>query len=103
MRTMLFRLATFVCAALALSACDGQNAQKSSQAPTPDVGVITLHAAPVALRSELSGRTVPFAVAEVRPQVNGIIQQRLFTEGAEIKEGALLYQIDPAMYEAAHE
>ncbi len=102
MQLKLAFLVCLVCAALTLSGCDGQNAQKSGQAPTPEVGVVTLRAAPVALRTELSGRTVPFAIAEVRPQVNGLIQQRLFTEGAEIKEGAVLYQIDPAMYEAAY-
>ena len=56
----------------------------------------------VALTTELPGRTVPHLIAEVRPQVNGIIQKRLFTEGADVKAGQLLYQIDPATYQAAY-
>ncbi len=55
----------------------------------------------VALTTELSGRTSPYMIAEVRPQVGGIIQKRLFTEGADVKAGAVLYQIDPATYQAA--
>ena len=51
--------------------------------------------------SELTGRTAPLRVAEVRPQVNGIILKRLFTEGSDVKAGQLLYQIDPAVYQAA--
>lgn len=52
------------------------------------------------LTSELPGRTSAYRVAEVRPQVNGIILKRLFKEGSEVKEGQQLYQIDPAVYEA---
>jgi membrane fusion protein (multidrug efflux system) len=53
------------------------------------------------LTTELSGRTVPHLIAEVRPQVSGIIKKRLYTEGSDVKAGQLLYQIDPATYEAA--
>ena len=67
----------------------------------PEVGVVTLKARPVSLSAELSGRTTPFLIAEVRPQVTGIIQKRLFVEGADVKSGAALYQIDPATYQAA--
>jgi len=56
----------------------------------------------VALTTELSGRTSAFLIAEVRPQVGGIIQKRLFTEGADVKAGEVLYQIDPAYYQAAY-
>lgn len=49
----------------------------------------------------MPGRIASFQVAEVRPQVGGILQQRLFTEGADVKAGQALYQIDPATYEAA--
>lgn len=68
--------------------------------PTPEVGVVTLKARPVAIKAELAGRTSPYLVAEVRPQVTGIIQKRLFVEGADVKAGAALYQIDPATYRA---
>lgn len=69
--------------------------------PVPEVGVITVTPRAVAITTELPGRTSPYQVAEVRPQVNGLIQQRLYTEGADVKAGAPLYQIDPATYRAA--
>ncbi|MFZ5585661.1 MAG: efflux RND transporter periplasmic adaptor subunit [Thermodesulfobacteriota bacterium] len=71
--------------------------------PTPEVGVVTLKAQPVAISAELAGRTTPFLIAEVRPQVSGIVKKRLFVEGADVKAGAALYQIDPATYQAAFE
>jgi membrane fusion protein (multidrug efflux system) len=55
----------------------------------------------VSLTTELSGRTAPQLIAEVRPQVGGIIQKRMFTEGSDVKAGQILYQIDPAAYQAA--
>lgn len=55
----------------------------------------------VLLTAELPGRTSPYRIAEIRPQVNGLIQKRLFTEGADVKEGESLYQIDPAPFQAA--
>ena len=86
---------------LVLSACDSKTAPGAA-APAPvEVGVITLEAANVPLKAELPGRTSAYRKAEVRPQVSGIIQKRLFDEGAEIKAGTPLYQIDPATYEAA--
>ena len=71
-------------------------------AGTPEVGVITITTAPVTLTMELPGRTSPHMLAEVRPQVGGIILKRLFTEGSDVKAGQILYQIDPATYQAAH-
>ena len=62
----------------------------------PEVGVITLHPQAVAITAELPGRIVASLVAEVRPQVAGIIQHLLFTEGGEVARGAPLYQIDSA-------
>jgi membrane fusion protein, multidrug efflux system len=88
--------------ALLLNGCG-----KSSKASTPppsgpaEVGVIVVTPKRVTLTSELSGRTSPETIAEVRPQVNGIIQKRIFTEGSDVKAGQVLYQIDPAMYQAA--
>lgn len=68
-----------------------------------EVGVVTVHPERVVLSTELPGRTAAFLMADVRPQVNGIIQQRTFTEGSTVTAGALLYQIDPAPYEATFE
>jgi len=72
------------------------------QAPPAEVGVVVVQPQRVALTTELSGRTSPCQVAEVRPQVNGIIQKRVFTEGSDVKAGQILYQIDPAMYQSAY-
>jgi membrane fusion protein (multidrug efflux system) len=86
-------------AMLGLTGCQESSAPQSQQ--TPQVGVVTLEAKPFTLTSEVPGRTSAYRIAEVRPQVNGIIQKRLFTEGSEVKAGQQLYQIDPATYEAA--
>lgn len=67
----------------------------------PEVGVIVVQPKSVSLTTELPGRTSPNLIAEVRPQVGGIIQKRLFTEGSDVKAGQVLYQIDPATYQAA--
>ena len=67
----------------------------------PEVAVQTIQTEPVVLTTELSGRTSPFLVAEIRPQVSGLIQKRLFQEGSDVQAGATLYQIDPAPYQAA--
>lgn len=67
---------------------------------TPQVGVVTLESQPYVLTHELPGRTAAYRIAEVRPQVDGIIQKRLFSEGGEVKAGQQLYQIDAAVYEA---
>ena len=69
--------------------------------PIPEVAVITIEPERVVLTSELPGRTAGYLVAEIRPQVNGLLKKRFFTEGAMVKAGELLYQIDPAPYEAA--
>jgi membrane fusion protein (multidrug efflux system) len=67
----------------------------------PSVGYIVVQPTQVALRSQLPGRIAPMLVADVRPQVTGLIESRDFTEGGEVRAGALLYQIDPAPYRAA--
>lgn len=69
----------------------------------PEVGVVTLHPQSVAITAELPGRTAASLIAEVRPQVDGIIQQRLFQEGVEVVPGQPLYLIDPASYQAAYD
>jgi membrane fusion protein (multidrug efflux system) len=76
---------------------------KPPPAGPPSVGVITIQPQSVSLEAELPGRTTPFQVSDVRPQVNGIIQRRLFVEGADVRAGQLLYQIDPAPYRASYD
>jgi hypothetical protein len=71
--------------------------------PVPEVAVMAIHPQPVVLTSELPGRTSPYLVAEIRPQVSGLIQNRLFTEGSDVKAGQVLYEIDPAPFQAALE
>jgi membrane fusion protein, multidrug efflux system len=89
-------------ASLTLSGCGKQSATVG-QTPggPPEVGVVLVQPQRIALNTELAGRTSAFLIAEVRPQVGGIIQKRLFTEGADVKAGEVLYQIDPAAYQAA--
>jgi len=69
----------------------------------PEVSVVTITPQSVNLESDLPGRTSPFQVSDVRPQINGIIQRRLFVEGADVRAGQLLYQIDPAPYRATYD
>ena len=69
--------------------------------PTPEVGYVVVKQEAVPLRVELPGRTAAYETSEVRPQVSGIIQARLFTEGAQVKAGDVLYRIDPRIYESA--
>lgn len=86
--------------ALCLAGCKDEQKQ-AGPPPKPAVDVVTLHAQPVTLTTELPGRTSAFRTAEVRPQVGGVVLKRLFTEGDMVKEGQQLYQIDPAPYEAS--
>ena len=95
------KLALVVTLGAALAACSSQEQPQS--APIPEVGVVTLQPESAALTSELAGRLTSYMVSEVRPQVGGIIQKRLFEEGAMVKKGQLLYQIDPAPYQAAYD
>jgi RND family efflux transporter MFP subunit len=88
-------------AGLALAACGRQ--QQQQQMPPASVGFITVSEQPVALMVELPGRTNPFAVSEIRPQISGIVQKRLFVEGSTVKQGQPLYQIDPAPYRAIYD
>ena len=85
-----------------LSACgDPPGAPQTGTHGTPQVATITLAAQSLPLVTELPGRIAPTLIAEVRPQVTGIVQSRGFTEGSVVKAGQLLYQIDAATYRAA--
>ncbi|MBK5959272.1 efflux transporter periplasmic adaptor subunit [Rhodoplanes elegans] len=91
---------------VALAGCEPRPSDRSSDSADvvrPEVGVVTLRSQAVVMTAELPGRVVASQTAEVRPQVSGIVQQRLFEEGSEVAEGASLYQIDPAPYKAAYD
>lgn len=82
------------------SGCDRRQ-QSAAPPPVPEVTVVTVQPQQVLLTTELPGRTSAYLVAEIRPQVSGLIQKRLFKEGSDVKAGQLLYQIDPAPFQAA--
>lgn len=89
---------------LLLSACGEQKQPPAGGPPAaPAVTVVTVQPESVAQVAELPGRTVPYQVAELRPQVTGIVKARLFKEGSEVKLGQVLYRIDPATYQAAYD
>ncbi len=92
--------------ALVLAGCGGskQGGPQQGGAPAaPAVTVMTVRSEAVPQVTELPGRTTPSLIAEVRPQVTGIVKQRQFTEGGEVKAGQSLYQIDPATYQATYD
>ena len=101
-RTLKSVLCLALLASLALAGCNG-GAKAPPPAGPPEVAVVTVEPQSVLLTSELPGRTAGFLVAEIRPQVNGLLQKRLFTEGSDVKKGEILYQIDPAPYQAAYD
>ena len=82
-----------------LSACS-KGEQTAAPSPAVQVAVFEVHTQTITEQTELPGRTVPYLIAEVRPQVSGILKSRLFTEGGEVKASMPLYQIDPTIYEA---
>jgi membrane fusion protein, multidrug efflux system len=94
------RTTIVLASAALLAACGARQAPPAQRGPA-EVGVLTLAAKNVSIVDELPGRTVAYRVAEVRPQVSGIVQKRMFDEGSEVKSGEQLYQIDAATYTAA--
>lgn len=101
---IIFRATGMLLAGILLAACGKKNAAAGPPpAVTPEVSVFTVRTESVKLTTELSGRVTASLTAEVRPQVGGIIQKRLFVEGSDVKEGDTLYQIDPASYQAAYD
>ncbi|EPS6959318.1 efflux RND transporter periplasmic adaptor subunit [Klebsiella aerogenes] len=93
-------LSSLIISAVLLTGCDNSGNQQA-QPQAPQVSVHVVHSEPLSVTTELPGRTSAFRVAEVRPQVSGIILKRNFVEGSDIKAGESLYQIDPATYQAA--
>lgn len=105
MKSKALALASLI-SALLLAACSGQSGSGQAGAPPTgpvEVGVITLRPQNVPITIELPGRVSATKVAEIRPQVDGLIQKRVFTEGGQVKAGDLLYQIDPRPYQAAYD
>lgn len=85
---------------LLLIGCGDVSTEQPQTNPSLKVAAFTTEAAPLTLSTDLPGRTIAYRTAEVRPQVNGIVQERLFVEGSEVEAGQQLYQIDPRTYEA---
>jgi len=83
-----------------LAGCGGQTTKKRSPGP-PEVSFVVVQASAVPVETVLAGRTAAFQTAEVRPQVSGLIERRLFTEGTIVRAGQPLYRIDPSLYRAA--
>lgn len=90
---------------LVLNACSGeqQNEPAGGMPGAPAVTVMTVQPEPVPITAELPGRTTPYLVAELRPQVSGIVKERMFKEGSDVRAGQVLYRIDPATYQAAYD
>ncbi|NDK97469.1 MULTISPECIES: efflux RND transporter periplasmic adaptor subunit [Photorhabdus] len=89
---------------LALSGCNDKDSQQvAGNQQAPEVGIVTLKTEPLMVTTELPGRTSAFRIAEVRPQVSGIILKRNYKEGSDVKAGTSLYQIDPATYQADYD
>src|SRR5690349_17622689 len=86
--------------ALMLAACGSSDAQNGKRPPV-QVGFVIVRPTSVPLETKLGGRTVAFETSEVRPQVNGLIRRRYFTEGAYVRQGQPLFQIDASLYQAA--
>ncbi|PKN09336.1 MAG: efflux transporter periplasmic adaptor subunit, partial [Deltaproteobacteria bacterium HGW-Deltaproteobacteria-7] len=98
-RALLITLAIVVLAGFILEGCGKKQAGPPPM--IPEVAVMVVQTKPVVTTTELSGRTSANLVAEVRPQVSGIIQKRLFMEGSDVKAGQALFQIDSALYQSA--
>ncbi|WP_176047955.1 efflux RND transporter periplasmic adaptor subunit [Burkholderia sp. BCC1644] len=98
--------ALVVCASLGIAGCgkrDGAAAPDGMGAAALEVAVLTVAPQRIVEQTELSGRLSALLVSDVRPQIGGIVRKRLFTEGADVKAGQVLYQIDPASYQAAYD
>lgn len=97
---MTLPLCAFLLASFVLAGCGPSEPDKR---PPPEVGVVVIHPQNVELKTVLPGRTDSYVVSEVRPQVSGIVKERLFKEGANVTAGQPLYKIDSALYQAAYD
>ena len=97
-----FPLLATLLLAFAVTGCQEGPHQMPARPPA-QVDVVTLVQQPVTLTTELPGRTSPYRIAEIRPQVSGVVQKRMFVEGGDVQAGQQLYQIDPAPYQAAYD
>ena len=93
-------LLTPFCCGILLTACNRQQ-KAAPPPPPPEVATVTVARKQILLTTELPGHTAPYLIAEIRPQVSGLIQKRLFKEGSDVKAGEVLYEIDPAPFKAA--
>jgi len=94
-------LAVLLLVTATVAACSRGEPPPPAEPPVPEAGYVTIAAQPFTLVNELPGRTAPYQVAEVRPQVTGILEQRLFDEGETVTAGQPLYRIDDKLYRAA--
>jgi membrane fusion protein, multidrug efflux system len=94
-------LLTALAALVALAGCSGSKGTEKAATPVPEAGYVVLKAQSVPLVVELAGRTSAYETSEVRPQVSGIVRERLFNEGSFVRAGQTLYRIDPSVYRAA--
>lgn len=104
MKTVAIKPLALLCAfsfTFMLTACDNKSESAAEKQQAPEVRVVTVNTQPLPVTNDLPGRTVAFRIAEVRPQVSGIVLKRDFTEGSEVKAGQALYHIDPAPFQAA--
>jgi len=100
-RVKLITVGGLLATGIMMNGCGKKTTAAVPPSGPPEVGIVVLNPQSVTLTTELPGRTSAYLIAEVRPQVGGIIQKRLFTEGTDVKAGRVLYQIDPASYRAA--
>ena len=94
------RILSIAMLAAALSAC-GNKQDPAAPPPPPEVGVMTVQPTTVPLQEDLVGRLAPYRSADVRARVPGVLERRVYQEGSDVKEGDVLFRIDPATYEVA--
>lgn len=99
-RTKVIAIAGVLAGIMMMASC-GQEKSKGGPPGPAEVAVVTVLQEKITITTELSGRTSAYRIAEIRPQVSGLIQKRLFVEGSDVKSGQILYQIDPAPFQAA--
>jgi len=91
--------ALFWLSPIALTGCDEPTAKAQQHTPPPEVAYVTVRPQPIPYTRDLPGRVAPMRMAEVRARVSGLVTERTFQQGSKVKEGSILYKIDPALYE----